>query len=59
MATCTYCGSDLAAYEPVYVEETDGGGRTPAGQFCNYACLSAHIDDADLTLGAACHIDCC
>lgn len=59
MAVCTYCGSDLDAYDPIFVEETVDGGREPAGQFCNYACLTAYIDDADLTLGAACRIDCC
>lgn len=52
--TCTYCGSDLAAYEPVYVEETSDGERVEAGQFCNYGCLSAHIDEACLADGAAC-----
>ena len=51
---CTYCGSDLDRYDPVFVEETDGGERVPAGAFCNYACLSAHIEDAELTYGDAC-----
>jgi hypothetical protein len=52
--TCVYCGSDLAAYDPVYVEERGDSGRTPVGGFCNYACLAAHIDDEELTYGAAC-----
>lgn len=51
---CTYCGSNLAAYEPVFVEETRDGERQPVGGFCNYACLAAHIDDEELTFGAAC-----
>ncbi|MFQ3318264.1 MAG: hypothetical protein ACI8UR_000382 [Natronomonas sp.] len=51
---CTYCGSDLAHYDPVFVEKTADGERVPAGAFCNYACLDAHIDDAELTYGAAC-----
>ncbi len=52
---CTYCGSDLARYDPVFVEETgDDGDRRPAGAFCNFACLSAHIDEAELTYGDAC-----
>ena len=51
---CTYRGSDLARYEPVFVEETDDGERLEAGGFCNYACLSAHIDEAELTDGDAC-----
>ncbi|MUV90521.1 hypothetical protein GJ629_11930 [Halapricum sp. CBA1109] len=52
--TCVDCGSDLAAYEPVYVSETTDGERDPVGGFCNYACLSAYIDEAELTDGAAC-----
>jgi hypothetical protein len=52
---CQYCGSDLAGYDPVFVEETGAdGGRIEAGAFCNYACLAAHIDDAGLTDGDAC-----
>lgn len=52
---CTYCGCDVTAHDPVYVSE--GVERTAAGQFCNYACLRAHVDDAGLTEGAACHLD--
>lgn len=51
---CVYCGSDLAAYEPVFVEETDGDERVEIGGFCNYACLSAHIEAAELVYGDAC-----
>jgi hypothetical protein len=52
---CQYCGTDLARYDPVFVEETGAdGGRIEAGAFCNYACLAAHIDDAGLTDGDAC-----
>ena len=50
----TYCESDLAAYEPVFVEETVDGGRVAAGEFCNYACLVAHIDESGLVDGTAC-----
>ena len=50
---CTYCGSDLARYEPVFVEEANDE-RLGAGGFCNYVCLSAHIDEAALTDGDAC-----
>jgi hypothetical protein len=49
----TYCGSDLARYDPVFVEETGADGRVEAGAFCNYACLAAHIDEAELTDGDA------
>lgn len=51
---CTYCDSDLSAYDPVFVDETEGGERIPAGGFCNYACLSAHIESAGLSDGDAC-----
>lgn len=52
--TCTYCGSDLREYDPVFVEETADGGREPAGRFCNYACLAAHVEETGLADGAAC-----
>ena len=52
---CTSCGSDLAGYDPVFVEETAADGeRVGAGGFCNYACLAVHIEDAALTDGDAC-----
>ncbi|MFC6732018.1 hypothetical protein [Haladaptatus sp. DYSN1] len=51
---CTYCGADVYAHDPVFVEEFDGGTRVEAGQFCNYACLTAHIEEKGLTTGAAC-----
>lgn len=52
---CTYCGSDVHRHTPVYVEAAaDDGGREPAGRFCNYACLKAHIEDAGLETGASC-----
>ena len=57
MAECTYCGSDLAQYDPVFVERETDGERVSEGQFCNYACLSAHVDDNGLTGGAACAWD--
>lgn len=54
MTECTYCGSDLASYDSVFVAEETDGKRIRAGQFCNYACLSAHIDAEGLTEGTAC-----
>lgn len=51
---CTYCGSDLAPYEPVFVEETRDGDRVQGGVFCNYGCLAAHVDEAGLAEGDAC-----
>jgi len=51
---CVYCGSDLSAYDPVYVEETADGECVEVGGFCNYACLSAHIEASELVYGDAC-----
>ncbi|WP_248897956.1 hypothetical protein [Haloplanus halobius] len=57
MASCTYCGCDVTAHDPVYVEATADGERVPAGQFCNYGCLAAHIEEEGLTQGAVCRLD--
>jgi hypothetical protein len=59
MTACTYCGSEVEVHDPVVVTEGMGDHAEPAGHFCNYACLLQHIQEADLTLGAACRIDCC
>ncbi|MDX1745062.1 MAG: hypothetical protein R3324_03920 [Halobacteriales archaeon] len=56
---CTYCGADITAHDPLVLEAGFGDDRSPAGQFCNYACLAVHIDEAGLTTGNACRIDCC
>lgn len=56
-STCTYCGQDVRDHDPVYVEETADGERVSAGQFCNYACLVEHVEEADLTSGACCRLD--
>lgn len=59
MTDCTYCGCEVAAHDPVYVEERDEdtGERVPAGAFCNYACLVAHVEAEDLQAGATCELD--
>jgi len=59
MATCTYCGSDLADYDPVVAvtEAHADGTASETGRFCNYACLVAHVEEADLTTGACCQLD--
>jgi hypothetical protein len=57
MADCTYFGCDVAAHDPVYVEETEGDERVPAGQFCNYACLAQHIEAEGLQEDTYCSID--
>ncbi|RDI72033.1 hypothetical protein [Halopelagius longus] len=55
---CTYCGCDVTAHDPVYVEETDGdGSRLPAGRFCNYGCLAAHVEEAGLAAGTTCRVE--
>lgn len=54
---CTYCGSDIAEHEPIFVEEAEADRLVPAGQFCNYACLARHIEDEGLETGACCRID--
>jgi len=55
---CTYCDADVDAHDPVFVEELDSeGDREAAGRFCNYACLSAHVEENDLVHGAACRFD--
>ena len=54
---CTYCGCSVSAHDPVFVTERVDGEERHAGQFCNYACLSQHIDDEGLMDGAACRVD--
>lgn len=55
MTSCTYCGSELDAYDPLVLDQRVGDDRTEQGRFCNYGCLSAHIEDEGLIYGAACH----
>ena len=57
MTECTYCGSDVYGHDPVFVMEEREFRRVETGVFCNYACLSAHIDDKGLADGAACDVD--
>ncbi|GAB3326277.1 hypothetical protein GCM10027355_29290 [Haloplanus salinarum] len=57
VTACTYCGCDVTAHDPVYVETVEDGDRVPAGQFCNYGCLAAHVDTEGLAEGATCRID--
>ena len=51
---CTYCNTDIRKHDPVFVEIAGPEGREPAGQFCNYACLKAYIEDEGLEIGASC-----
>lgn len=57
MTDCTYCGCRVEAHDPVYVEKREDGERVPAGQFCNYACLVAHVEREGLREGATCELD--
>jgi len=54
---CTYCGSDIYAHDPVFVQKEREFRRTDVGQFCNYACLSAYIDEEGLAYGECCQVD--
>lgn len=54
--TCAYCGSRIFAHDPVCVRDCIADCGSPR-YFCNHSCLSAHIDDAGLTTGAACEVD--
>ena len=57
MTGCTYCGCEIEAHDPMYVEEHEDGERVPAGQFCNYACLVAYVEREGLQEGATCELD--
>lgn len=50
---CAYCGSAIFDHDPLCVRDctTDCGDPT---YFCNYACLSAFVDEEGLTTGDAC-----
>ena len=50
---CTYCGCAVEAHDPVYLSTEPGG--EPTSRFCNYGCLSAHIETAGLTTDTACN----
>ncbi|WP_424014992.1 hypothetical protein ACOZ35_02990 [Halorubrum xinjiangense] len=50
---CAYCGSQIFDHDPICVRDCDDGCGSPT-YFCNYACLSAHVDENDLTAGNAC-----
>lgn len=67
MTDCTYCGCAVEAHDPVFVYEGGDGTardgkqktdeREPVGQFCNYGCLSAHVEEAGLADGTRCRLD--
>lgn len=50
---CAYCGSEIFEHDPLCVRDCTAGCGAPS-YFCNYACLSAHIEAENLTAGDAC-----
>jgi len=61
--TCAYCESQIFDHDPICVRDCEDECGSPV-YFCNYACLSAYIDENDLTVGDACEwipgqTDCC
>lgn len=50
---CAYCDSRIFDHDPICVRDCTAECGSPT-YFCNYACLSAYIDESDLTTGAAC-----
>jgi len=51
--TCAYCGSRIFDHDPVCVRDCTDDCGSPT-YFCNFACLSAYVEDNDLTTGDAC-----
>ncbi|WP_257301120.1 hypothetical protein [Haloarchaeobius sp. FL176] len=51
--TCTYCGSRIFDHEPIFVCDCTAECGS-SGYFCNYACLSAHIEENELPYANAC-----
>lgn len=50
---CVYCGSVAEAHDPVYVSEGEIDADPMA--FCNFACVTAYVDEQGLTDGACCN----
>mgnify|MGYP006279836879 CR=1 FL=1 len=51
--TCAYCESRIFDHDPICVRDCDDECGSPT-YFCNYACLSAYIDENALTTGDSC-----
>lgn len=51
--TCAYCDSQIFQHDPICVRDCTDECGSPS-YFCNYACLSAHIEAENLTAGDAC-----
>lgn len=50
---CVYCGSLIFDHDPICVRDCTDDCGSPT-YYCNFACLSAHIEEDDLTIGDAC-----
>lgn len=50
---CAYCGSHIFDHDPICVRDCTDACGSPRF-FCNYACLTAYIDENALTVGNAC-----
>ena len=50
---CAYCDSRIFDHDPICVRDCTAGCGLPS-YFCNYACLSAHVETENLTAGDAC-----
>jgi len=50
---CAYCESPIFDNDPICVRDCTDGCGLPS-YFCNYACLSAYVDENRLTAGDAC-----
>lgn len=51
--TCVFCGAPIFNQDPICVRDCTADCGSPS-YFCNHACLSAYIDENDLTSGDAC-----
>lgn len=51
--TCAYCESRIFDHDPTCVRDCTADCGSPT-YVCNYDCLSAYVDENDLTKGDAC-----
>ena len=51
--SCAYCGLPIFEHDPICVRDCTADCDAPS-YFCNFACLSAYIDERNLALGDAC-----
>ena len=51
--TCAYCDARIFDHDPICVRDCTRDCGAPHF-FCTYSCLSAHIENRELTAGEAC-----